>query len=102
MTQKLWGGRFTEPTDKFVEEFTASITFDQRLYAYDIQGSKVHAMMLARQGIISETEADQIVDGLDRVLAEIEAGKLAFSISREDIHMNVEARLIELIGAVGG
>jgi argininosuccinate lyase len=99
---KLWGGRFTQPTDKFVEEFTASIQFDQRLYRYDIQGSKAHAEMLGRQGIITVDEANQIITGLDAILAEIEAGKVEFSVALEDIHMNVEARLIERIGAVGG
>ena len=102
MSDKLWSGRFTQPTDKFVEEFTASIQFDQRLYRYDILGSTVHARMLARQGIISQTEADAIVEGLEEILAEIEHNELTFSVSREDIHMNIEARLIEKIGAVGG
>ena len=102
MSSKLWGGRFTQPTDKFVEEFTASIDFDQRLYRYDIQGSKAHAEMLGRQGIISPDEARQIMAGLDGILAEIEAGKIEFSVALEDIHMNVEARLIERIGPVGG
>jgi argininosuccinate lyase len=102
MSQKLWGGRFTQPTDKFVEEFTASIAFDQRLYRYDIQGSKAHAEMLGRQGIITATEAQQIIAGLDGILTDIEAGKIEFSVALEDIHMNVEARLIERIGAVGG
>jgi argininosuccinate lyase len=99
---KLWGGRFTQPTDKFVEEFTASIEFDQRLYRYDIQGSKAHAEMLGRQGIIAVAEARQIMAGLDEILGAIEAGKVEFTVALEDIHMNVEARLIERIGAVGG
>jgi argininosuccinate lyase len=102
MSQKLWGGRFTQPTDKFVEEFTASIAFDQRLYRYDIQGSKAHAEMLGRQGIIAVAEAQQIITGLDAILADIEAGKVVFTVALEDIHMNIEARLIERIGAVGG
>ena len=102
MSSKLWGGRFTQPTDKFVEEFTASIEFDQRLYRYDIQGSKAHAEMLGRQGIISVDEGAQIIAGLDAILADIEAGKIEFSVALEDIHMNVEARLIERIGPVGG
>ncbi|HEX9777965.1 MAG TPA: argininosuccinate lyase [Geopsychrobacteraceae bacterium] len=99
---KLWGGRFTQPTDKFVEEFTASIAFDQRLYAYDIRGSKAHAEMLGRQGIISVAEAGQICAGLDAILADIEAGHVEFSVALEDIHMNIEARLIERLGPVGG
>jgi argininosuccinate lyase len=102
MTEKLWGGRFSQPTDKFVEEFTASIQFDQRLYRYDIQGSIAHCRMLAKQGIITGDEADAIVTGLREILAEIERGEFEFSIAREDIHMNVEARLIEKIGPVGG
>ncbi|PLX88794.1 MAG: argininosuccinate lyase [Desulfuromonas sp.] len=103
MTQgKLWGGRFTQPTDKFVEEFTASIEFDQRLYRYDIRGSKAHAEMLGRQGIISDEEAEQIISGLNTIMEDIETGKVVFSVELEDIHMNIEARLIERIGAVGG
>ncbi len=102
MSKKLWGGRFTQPTDKFVEEFTASIGFEQRLYPYDIQGSKAHAQMLARQGIITPEEAEQICTGLDQILADIEQGQIQFSIALEDIHMNIEARLIERIGTVGG
>ncbi|MCM2265060.1 MAG: argininosuccinate lyase, partial [Desulfuromonadales bacterium] len=102
MTEKLWGGRFSQPTDKFVEEFTASIQFDQRLYRYDIQGSVAHCRMLAKQAIISDDEADTIVTGLREILAEIERGEFEFSIAREDIHMNIEARLIEKIGPVGG
>jgi len=100
--KKLWGGRFSQPTDKFVEEFTASIQFDQRLYRYDIQGSIAHGRMLARQGIIAAEEAEAIVAGLHGILAEIERGEFEFSIAREDIHMNIEARLIEKIGPVGG
>jgi argininosuccinate lyase len=99
---KLWGGRFTQPTDKFVEEFTASIDFDQRMYRYDIQGSIAHCRMLAKQGIIADGERDQIVEGLTSILADIEAGNFTFSVALEDIHMNIEARLIERIGAVGG
>ncbi len=102
MSDKLWAGRFTQPTDAFVEEFTASINFDQRLYRYDILGSVTHAGMLARQGIIATEEADTIIRGLNDILAEIEAGQFVFSVAREDIHMNIEARLIEKIGPVGG
>jgi argininosuccinate lyase len=99
---KLWGGRFTQPTNKFVEEFTASIEFDQRLYRYDIQGSIAHCRMLGRQQIIAPEEVERIVYGLNGILEDIEAGKIEFSVELEDIHMNVEARLIERIGAVGG
>jgi len=102
MTDKPWAGRFTAPTDAFVEEFTASIGFDQRLYRYDIEGSIAHARMLARQAIIAEDEAQTIITALKEILAEIENGQLAFKVSLEDIHMNVEARLIEKIGPVGG
>jgi argininosuccinate lyase len=102
MSDKLWAGRFTQPTDAFVEEFTASINFDQRLYRYDILGSVTHARMLARQEIISDGEAETIIAGLNDILLEIEAGSFIFSVAREDIHMNIEARLIEKIGSVGG
>jgi len=102
MSEKLWGGRFSQPTDKFVEEFTASIQFDQRLYRYDIQGSIAHCRMLAKQKIIQPDESDVIVTGLREILAEIERGEFEFSVAREDIHMNIEARLIEKVGPVGG
>jgi argininosuccinate lyase len=102
MTEKLWGGRFTAPTDQFVEEFTASIMFDQRLYRYDIEGSIAHARMLAKQAIIDDDDAEAIIQGLREILLEIEAGELEFKVSLEDIHMNIEARLIEKIGPVGG
>ena len=102
MSDKLWAGRFTQPTDKFVEEFTASIGFDRRLYRYDIQGSVAHCRMLARQGIITAEEGRQIIAGLESILADIEGGNFEFKISLEDIHMNIEARLIERIGPVGG
>lgn len=102
MNDKPWAGRFTQPTDKFVEEFTASIDFDQRLSRYDVQGSIAHARMLAKQGIIGDDEAQTIINGLEGILTDIEAGNFAFSVSLEDIHMNIEARLIERIGPVGG
>jgi argininosuccinate lyase len=99
---KLWGGRFSQPTDKFVEEFTASINFDQRMYRYDIEGSIAHAKMLAKQEIISATDAEAIIGGLQTILTDIEAGNFAFSVALEDIHMNIEAALIGRIGPVGG
>jgi len=102
MSEKPWAGRFTQPTDKFVEEFTASIDFDRRLYRCDIKGSIAHARMLAKQGIIREEEARQIVAGLEEILGDIEQGVFPFSIALEDIHMNIEACLIERIGPVGG
>ena len=99
---KLWGGRFSQPTDKFVEEFTASINFDQRMYRYDIEGSIAHAKMLARQQIIADDEAMQIIDGLETILADIEADNFEFFVALEDIHMNIESALIKRIGPVGG
>lgn len=99
--QKLWGGRFTESTDAFVEEFTASVMFDQRLYLQDIQGSVAHCRMLAKVGVLTEAERDQILDGLARIEKEIAAGEFVWSVSREDVHMNIEARLTDLIGTVG-
>ncbi len=98
---KLWGGRFTQPTDKFVEEFTASIDFDKRLYRHDIRGSIAHARMLCRQGIISPEDVESIVGGLEDILAGIETGDFDFSVSLEDIHMNIEARLSAAIGDAG-
>jgi argininosuccinate lyase len=102
MSKKPWAGRFTQPTDEFVEAFTASIDFDQRLYRYDIRGSIAHARMLAKQGIIATDEAETIVSGLEGILADIEKGDFEFSVALEDIHMNIEARLIDRIGPVGG
>ncbi|BCS55538.1 argininosuccinate lyase [Geobacter sp. SVR] len=98
---KLWGGRFTQPTDKFVEEFTASIEFDKRLYHQDIRGSIAHARMLGQQGIIPLEDVQAIVHGLQQILQQIEAGTFDFSISLEDIHMNIEARLSASIGEAG-
>jgi argininosuccinate lyase len=98
---KPWGGRFTESTDAFVEEFTASIRFDQRLYRQDIAGSIAHARMLSRAGILQSHETDSIVSGLESILADIERGAFDWSVSLEDIHMNIEARLIERIGETG-
>jgi argininosuccinate lyase len=98
---KLWGGRFSQPTDTFVEEFTASIDFDKRLYRQDIRGSIAHARMLGRQDIIPQADVDAIVSGLEEILARIEAGDFDFSVSLEDIHMNIEARLSAAIGEAG-
>ncbi|AQA20162.1 argininosuccinate lyase [Halioglobus japonicus] len=100
-TSKLWGGRFSEPTDSFVQRYTASVTFDQRMAAEDIAGSRAHASMLASVGVLSAEELQQIQDGLDQVAAEIEAGEFQWSIELEDVHMNIEARLTELIGITG-
>jgi argininosuccinate lyase len=98
---KLWGGRFNEPTDEFVERFTASVLFDRRLYHHDIRGSIAHARMLAAVGILTGSERDQIVTGLEAIRSEIERGEFDWSVAREDVHMNVEARLIEVVGDVG-
>jgi argininosuccinate lyase len=100
-SEKPWGGRFTESTDAFVEAFTASIGFDHRLYRHDIAGSIAHARMLESVGIISDTECRRIVEGLEGILADIERGDFAWSVALEDIHMNIEARLIERIGETG-
>ncbi|MEM6707903.1 MAG: argininosuccinate lyase [Pseudomonadota bacterium] len=97
----LWGGRFSEATDVFVQEFTASIEFDKRLANHDIDGSLAHARMLASVGVLSSTEAGQICAGLETVRSEIAAGQFRFSVALEDVHMNVESRLIELIGDTG-
>ncbi len=99
--EKPWGGRFTEPTDAFVEAFTASVTFDKRLYAQDIAGSVAHATMLAKVGVLTDDERDAIVAGLVVIKTEIEVGEFEWSVAREDVHMNIEARLIENIGDVG-
>ena len=95
-------GRFHKPADKLVTEYTASIPFDWRLYPYDIAGSIAHARMLAKQGIISQGEAEIITNGLTSIKKEIEQGKFQFKPELEDIHMNIEARLIEKVGEVGG
>lgn len=98
---KLWGGRFSESTNKTAERFSASIHYDKRLYAHDILGSIAHAKMLAITGIISADEAEQIEKGLLTIREEIKDGTFSFHVEREDIHMNIEARLIELIGPAG-
>jgi len=99
---KLWNGRFSRDTDAFVDEFNASITFDYRLYPYDIQGSNAHVRMLAKQGIIEQSEAEIILDGLEQVTKELDDNRFIFRLSDEDIHMAVEKRLGEIIGPVAG
>ena len=99
--EKPWKGRFTAATDQLVEEYTESVSFDQRLYEVDIQGSKAHASMLARVGVLTSSECDAIVAGLDQILADIEKGNFSWSQTLEDVHMNIEARLTERIGDVG-
>ena len=98
MSEKPWDGRFAEKTDKLVEAFTSSIQVDKRLYAYDIEGSIAHCRMLAKTGIISKPEADTLIQGLDAVRADIEAGKFRYDDSLEDIHMHIESRLGEIAG----
>ena len=100
--KKPWGGRFTKSTNQLVEEYTASIQFDQKLASEDIQGSTAHAKMLAAQGIITPEEQIEIVTGLQEIKQEIDAGEFTYLVSLEDIHMNIEKRLIEKIGSVGG
>jgi argininosuccinate lyase len=100
-SKKLSSARLTQPTNAFVEEFTASVQFDQRLYQQDINGSIAHATMLSSVGILSEAERDQIIDGLNTIRGEIDNDQFEWSIAQEDVHMNIEARLISLIGEVG-
>ena len=101
--KKMWEGRFSEASSKLLEEFNASINFDKNLFEEDIAGSKAHAKMLGICGILKKEESEAIIKGLDEVLAEIRAGKFAFKIEDEDIHMAVEKRLSEIIGAeLGG
>ena len=99
---RMWGGRFEASPDEVMEAINASIDFDRRLYAEDIAGSIAHVTMLARQGIVSQEDAEAIADGLSRVQAEIEAGGFPFDRALEDIHMNIEARLAALIGPAAG
>ena len=98
---KLSSARFSESTDAFVEAFTASIQFDQRLYRQDIQGSIAHAKMLNKVGILTDQELNDIIKGLNQIQQEIEQGTFEWSIAQEDIHMNIEARLTDLIGITG-
>ena len=100
-TSKLWGGRFSEATDSFVQRFTASVSFDQRMAKQDIAGSLAHARMLAATGILNDEELASIERGLEQVAGEIERGEFNWSVELEDVHMNIEARLTELIGVTG-
>ncbi len=102
MSNRMWGGRFAEGPDAIMEEINASIDFDRKLYRQDIAGSKAHVSMLAAQGIVSAEDAEKIAQGLDTILSEIEEGTFTFSRALEDIHMNIEARLAELIGPTAG
>ena len=98
---KLWAGRFQNPTDELVNDFNASISFDQRLYKQDIAGSKAHAQMLSDCGILTKEDNEKIQAGLDSILADVEAGTVEFSADNEDIHMNIETLLTERIGDAG-
>ncbi|WP_071872296.1 argininosuccinate lyase [Atopomonas hussainii] len=100
-TNQSWGGRFSEPVDAFVARFTASVDFDKRLYKHDIQGSIAHATMLAKVGVLSDAERDTIIDGLNAIRGEIEAGNFDWRVDLEDVHMNIEAKLTERIGITG-
>ena len=99
--KKPWAGRFNEPTDAFVEAFTASVEFDQRLAPQDIAGSIAHATMLAKQGILTDAERDAILSGLETIRARIAAGDFPWSVQLEDVHMNIEAELTAQIGIAG-
>jgi argininosuccinate lyase len=101
LPEKLWGGRFSEATHAQVEAFTASVAFDRRLYHHDIMGSIAHATMLAHVGVLTLAERDAIVKGLKLIESEIEGGHFVWSVALEDVHMNIEARLIERLGDVG-
>ena len=98
---KLWGGRFTKETNRLVHNFNASISFDQKFYRQDIRGSIAHVTMLAKQGILSETDRDIIINGLKGILSDIENGTLEFSPESEDIHSFIEQNLIERVGEAG-
>ena len=100
-TSKLWGGRFSEATDEFVQVFTASVNFDQRLASQDIRGSLAHAAMLQSVGVLSKADATSIAAGLEQILQEIINGDFQWQIPLEDVHMNIESRLIDIVGEVG-
>ena len=101
MASKPWGGRFEGRTDRRVEEFTESISFDRRLFEHDIRGSIAHARMLRQAHLLTTEECDKIVQGLSEIQADIEAGRFAYALEREDIHMHIESALIEKLGDVG-
>src|SRR5256885_6499378 len=102
MSNKMWGGRFRTSPDAVMEDINASVDFDRHLFRQDIAASQAHAAMLAKQGIIAADDARKIAHGLDTILSEIGSGKFQFKRQLEDIHMNVEARLAELIGPAAG
>ncbi len=100
MSEKLWDGRFSEGTDKLVERFTASIAYDRRLYAWDIEGSIAHCTMLAKAGVITAAESAALAKGLAQVQREIDAGEFTYDDRLEDIHMHIESRLFDIVGTV--
>ncbi|HRH90298.1 MAG TPA: argininosuccinate lyase, partial [Agitococcus sp.] len=100
-SSSMWGGRFSEATDAFVAEFTASVNFDKRLYKHDIQGSIAHATMLAKVGVLTNIERNAIINGLMSIMQEIEAGQFDWRVDLEDVHMNIESRLTDRIGIAG-
>uniref|UniRef100_I2Q1Z2 Argininosuccinate lyase n=1 Tax=Desulfovibrio sp. U5L TaxID=596152 RepID=I2Q1Z2_9BACT len=102
MSTKMWGGRFGEGTGALMEAYSESVSYDKRMCRQDVAGSKAHARMLAKRGILANEEAERIVAGLDQVLDEIEVGVFPWRVEFEDVHMNVEQRLTELIGPLGG
>ena len=102
MSNRMWGGRFAEGPDAIMEEINASIDYDRKLYSQDIEGSKAHVRMLAAREIVAADDAEKIAHGLDTIRSEIESGAFTFQRSLEDIHMNIEARLAELIGPAAG
>jgi argininosuccinate lyase len=100
-TSTLWGGRFTEATDAFVQRFTASVNFDQRMYKQDIAGSIAHATMLETAGVLSSEEKTAIINGLTAIQQDIDNGQFEWSIELEDVHMNIESALTKKIGVTG-
>ena len=100
-SNKPWGGRFTASTNEFVEQFTQSVSYDQRLAHYDIMGSIAHVRMLAKVGVLTEAESTQIVEGLEAIQADIVSGQFQWAITLEDVHMNIETALVDKVGDVG-
>ena len=100
-TNSQWGGRFSEPTDAFVQRFTASVGFDQRFAKQDIQGSIAHATMLTKVGVLTEDEKNQIINALGEIEKDIAAGNFTWSVELEDVHMNIESELTRRIGVTG-
>jgi argininosuccinate lyase len=100
--KKLWGGRFSGKTRKEVDQFNASVAFDRRLALYDLQGSLAHVRMLGKQAILKKSEMNKIIQGLKKIKKQIEDGKFRWSVEKEDVHLNIEAKLIQLVGPAGG